>query len=83
MKLGNDFMEERTKNPGYLSIEDVGFSLRTFNCLNRARISYLGSLASMRRSDLMKIRNLGKTNIDEIEYVLQTYGFKLIEEDDE
>jgi len=47
-------------------IEDLDFSVRTFNCLKRANIKTLKDLVDKKQSDFMKIRNLGKKSLKEV-----------------
>lgn len=71
-------------------IEDLDFSVRTYNCLKRAYrrdyatglrfydyINTLGDLIECKGIDLMKIRNLGKKSLKEIIDKVHSYGFKL------
>ena len=76
----NLFKKLKAKKALLITIEKVGFSARTYNCLRRVGITMLGELAGMRKCDLYKIRNLGKRNIEEIDNKLQENGLKLIEE---
>ncbi|MBP5260745.1 MAG: AAA family ATPase [Clostridiales bacterium] len=60
---------ERVPNedPGdCILIEDLDFSVRTYNCLKRAAINYAEQLSRMSDDELMKIRNLGKRSFNEI-----------------
>lgn len=56
------------------SIYNMNFSVRTFNCLNRAGIANLSDLAGMKYQDFIRVRNLGKKGIDEITEKLKEYG---------
>ena len=71
-------------------IEDLDFSVRTYNCLKRAykrdyvtglrfydNINTLGDLIECEDVDLMKIRNLGRKSLKEIIDKVHSYGFKL------
>lgn len=71
-------------------IEDLDFSVRTYNCLKRAYrrdyatglrfydyINTLGDLIEREDVDLMKIRNLGRKSLKEIIDKVHSYGFKL------
>jgi DNA-directed RNA polymerase subunit alpha len=47
-------------------IEEMDFSVRTYNCLKKANILTLGELVQTTESDLMQIRNFGKKSLDEV-----------------
>ena len=47
-------------------IEELGLSLRSFNCLMRAGIRTAGQLRAMSDEELFRIRNLGRKNVAEI-----------------
>ena len=47
-------------------IEDLDFSVRTYNCLKRAAINTIGDLVTRSEDDMMKVRNLGKKSLDEV-----------------
>ena len=57
-----------------LSINKMGFSTRTFNCLKKARIRSLTDLADRTELELIRIRNLGKKSFEEIVTKMQEYG---------
>lgn len=47
-------------------IEDADFTVRTYNSLKRGGINTLGELEKMTEEDLMSIRNMGRTSLEEI-----------------
>ncbi|MCQ2466762.1 MAG: DNA-directed RNA polymerase subunit alpha [Clostridia bacterium] len=47
-------------------IEELDFSVRTYNCLKRAAINTIGDLVARSEDDMMKVRNLGKKSLDEV-----------------
>ena len=60
-----------------LSLKDVPLlSMRTINVLNRNGIETLGDLVSQKHSDLLKIRDLGRRSLNEIEVALENLGFQ-------
>ena len=61
-----------------MSIEDLELSVRSFNCLKRAGINTVAELCEKTIEDMMKVRNLGKKSLDEIQFKLEEigYGFK-------
>ncbi len=58
-------------------IEDVDFSVRTYNCLKRANINTLQDLVSKTEADMMKVRNLGKKSLEEVIIKLNEMGLGL------
>ncbi len=61
---------EETANED-ISVDDLGLSIRSYNCLKRAGIHTLGQLRRMSDEDLSEIRNLGKKSIAEIKQRLK------------
>ncbi len=49
-----------------MAIEDLDFSIRTYNCLKRANINSVGDLTARTEEDMMKVRNLGKKSLEEV-----------------
>ena len=66
---------------GLKAIEDLDFSVRTFNCLKRANIKTLKDLVDKKQSDFMKIRNLGKKSLKEVLDKIKDMGLKFRDED--
>lgn len=62
-------------------IEDLDFSVRTFNCLKRANIKTLKDLVDKKQSDFMKIRNLGKKSLKEVLDKIKDMNLTLKDED--
>jgi len=62
-------------------IEDLDFSVRTFNCLKRANIKTLKDLVDKKQSDFMKIRNLGKKSLKEVLDKIKEMNLSLRDED--
>jgi DNA-directed RNA polymerase subunit alpha len=59
------------------SIEDLELSVRSFNCLKRAGINTIGELASRTADDMMRVRNLGRKSLEEVEEKLRSLGLSL------
>lgn len=53
------------------------FSVRTWNCLIAANVKTLGDMISYTRMDYLRLRNLGKKSLNEIEDYVSQYGFEL------
>lgn len=66
-----------------MAIEDMGFSVRTFNCLKRAGIHNLPGLLSKTEEEMMQVRNLGIKSLDELHEKLSEYGLKLADSPEE
>ncbi len=47
-------------------IEELEFSVRSYNCLKRAGIHTVADIVSRTEHDMMKVRNLGKKSLDEV-----------------
>lgn len=58
-------------------IEDMDFSVRTYNCLKRANINTIGDLVIRTEDDMMKVRNLGKKSLEEVNIKLAELGLSL------
>lgn len=64
------------------SIDELEFTVRSYNCLKRAGINTVGEITERSLAEMMKIRNLGKKSLDEIEEKLKTMGLSLREDDE-
>lgn len=64
------------------SVHDLELSIRSENCLLRGGIQTIGELLLKSREDLLKIRNLGKISLTEIEEKLAGSGLKLRDKKD-
>ncbi len=60
-----------------MTIEELDLSVRAFNCLKRASINTVGELVQKNQEDMMKVRNLGKKSLEEVEQKLQALGLNL------
>lgn len=61
-----------------MPIEDLGLSVRAFNCLKRAGISTVGEILHMLEQgedELLAIRNFGRKSLSELLTILQSKGF--------
>ena len=66
-----------------LPIEEMDFSVRSYNCLKRANINTVEDLVSKSKSDMLKVRNLGLKSIEEVIQKLETYGLALRPEEED
>ena len=58
-----------------LTIEELDLSVRSYNCLKRAGINTVGELVRKTEEEMMKVRNLGKKSLEEVEQKLEELGF--------
>jgi len=58
-----------------LTIEELDLSVRSYNCLKRAGINTVGELVRKTEDEMMKVRNLGKKSLEEVENKLIELGF--------
>jgi DNA-directed RNA polymerase subunit alpha len=62
-------------------IEDLDLSVRSYNCLKRAGINTISELTDRTEADMMKVRNLGRKSLDEIQEKLTDLGLGFRKED--
>ena len=60
-------------------IKDLGFSVRTFNCLRKVGISTVGELIGHSESELIAIKNFGRKSLNEVKDKLTEMGLSLRE----
>ena len=53
------------------AIEDLGLSVRAFNCLKKANIETVTDLLTYSKADLLEMKNFGKKSADEVIEALQ------------
>lgn len=58
-----------------MPIEQLGLSVRTFNCLKRAGIAKVGELFERSEEELLTIRNFGLKALEEVKGQLKAQGF--------
>lgn len=64
-----------------MAIEELDLSVRSYNCLKRAGINTVQELAQKSEEDMMKVRNLGKKSLEEVQAKLEELGLSLRDED--
>ncbi|MBR8461584.1 DNA-directed RNA polymerase subunit alpha [Campylobacter sp. faydin G-24] len=57
------------------SVEELNLSARSFNCLDKAEIRFIGELALMDENELKELKNLGKKSLEEIKAVMEEIGY--------
>ncbi|GAB6934777.1 DNA-directed RNA polymerase subunit alpha [Calditerricola yamamurae] len=64
-----------------MPIEELDLSVRSYNCLKRAGINTVGELIQKTVEDMMKVRNLGKKSLEEVQAKLAELGLSLRKDD--
>ena len=64
-----------------MTIEELDLSVRSFNCLKRANINNVEDLISRTGEDMMKVRNMGRKSLEEVQNKLAMMGLSLASED--
>ena len=59
-------------------IEELDFSVRTYNCLKKANVLTIGDLLQISESELMQIRNFGKKSLTEVREKLSSLGLTIL-----
>ena len=58
-----------------MSIDELELSVRSFNCLKRAGINTVEELINKTPEDMMKVRNLGRKSLEEVQAKISELGF--------
>lgn len=58
-----------------MQIEELDLSVRSYNCLKRANINTVEDLTNKTEEEMMKVRNLGKKSLEEVNNKLDAMGF--------
>ncbi|MZQ74844.1 MAG: DNA-directed RNA polymerase subunit alpha [Peptoclostridium sp.] len=69
--------EDKKEKVLEMTIEELDLSVRSYNCLKRAGINTVEELTSKTEEDMMKVRNLGKKSLEEVERKLLELGLGL------
>lgn len=64
-----------------MTIEELDLSVRSFNCLKRASINNVEDLISRTGEDMMKVRNMGRKSLEEVQNKLAMMGLSLASDD--
>lgn len=65
-----------------MTIEELDLSVRSYNCLKRAGINTVLELTQKSKDDMMKVRNLGKKSLEEVQEKMGTLGLSLKSNED-
>ena len=77
--LDNVLNDKNHLNKKPITIEDLDLSMRSYNCLKRHGINTVIELVHETPEELLNIRNLGKSSLEEIEDRLAEYDYSLKE----
>ena len=58
-----------------MSIDELELSVRSYNCLKRAGINTVEELINKTPEDMMKVRNLGRKSLEEVQAKISELGF--------
>lgn len=64
-----------------MTIEELDLSVRSYNCLKRAGINTVQELCSKTEEEMMKVRNLGRKSLEEVQEKLSELNLTLRKED--
>ena len=84
--MGSIVVDRVEKEPDTMlkmSIEELDLSVRSFNCLKRANINTVEDLISKTQDEMIKVRNLGRKSLEEVEHKLTMMGLSLASEDNQ
>jgi DNA-directed RNA polymerase subunit alpha len=69
--------EDNKSNVLDMTIEELDLSVRSYNCLKRAGINTVYQLTQKTEEDMMKVRNLGRKSLEEVQAKLAALGLSL------
>jgi len=84
MGNGSTVVEKVANSPDTklsMTIDELDLSVRSYNCLKRANINTVADLVGKTAEDMMKVRNMGKKSLDEVQKKLEMMGLSLASED--
>ena len=74
--------EDKKEKVLEMTIEELDLSVRSYNCLKRAAINTVEELTQKDEEDMMKVRNLGKKSLEEVQRKLAELGLSLKKSDE-
>ena len=74
---------ERPDTVMKMTIEELDLSVRSFNCLKRANINTVEDLTNKTEEEMIKVRNLGRKSLEEVEHKLAMMGLSLVSDDNQ
>lgn len=73
--------EKVTDDKLTMTIEEMDLSVRSFNCLKRANINTVADLVNKTEEEMIRVRNLGRKSLEEVQNKLASLGLSLKKED--
>ncbi|SEN61406.1 DNA-directed RNA polymerase subunit alpha [Lihuaxuella thermophila] len=73
--------EDKKEKVMEMTIEELDLSVRSYNCLKRAGINTVQELTQKSEEDMMKVRNLGRKSLEEVQEKLAELGLSLRKDD--
>ena len=74
---------ERPDTVMKMTIEELDLSVRSFNCLKRANINTVEDITNKTEEEMIKVRNLGRKSLEEVEHKLAMMGLSLASDDNQ
>ena len=74
--------EDKKEKVLEMTIEELDLSVRSYNCLKRASINTVEELTQKTEEDMMKVRNLGKKSLEEVQKKMAELGLNLKKSDE-
>ena len=74
---------ERPDTVMKMTIEELDLSVRSFNCLKRANINTVEDLTNKTEEEMIKVRNLGRKSLEEVEHKLAMMGLSLASDENQ
>lgn len=74
--------EDKKEKVLEMTVEELDLSVRSYNCLKRAAINTVEELTQKTEEDMMKVRNLGKKSLEEVQRKLAELGLSLRKSDE-
>lgn len=73
--------EDKKEKVLEMTIEELDLSVRSYNCLKRAGINTVQELITKTEEDMMKVRNLGRKSLEEVQEKLEELSLSLRSEE--
>jgi DNA-directed RNA polymerase subunit alpha len=74
--------EDKKEKVLVMTVEELDLSVRSYNCLKRANINSVEELTQKTEEDMIKVRNLGKKSLEEVQRKLAELGLSLRKSDE-
>lgn len=81
IKFAETYIAKVSNSDTLVFFDDVHpISVRLYNCMMRAGIKTLNEVSLMTKEELAPLRNFGRKTLEELEEIMDRYGFKFKEE---